>query len=206
MKYRCVMFDLDGTLIDTEKAVLKAWQLTLREYGYEFELPQLRMTYGVTNESALRMLHAEADEHFDERWILQYDRLETECTYFPGAEETLRRLKDLGCMLGAVTSRNRAEFSRYFGRYHLERYMDAIILEEDTVLHKPEAEPILKCMNLLHARPAESIYIGDMPTDAECAGNAGIAAAIVSWNGIPENEAEADYMLHSVSEILDIMN
>lgn len=201
MKYRHILFDLDGTLIDTEQAVLQAWQRTLREYGYEFSLPQLREVYGLTNQSALARLHAVTDDQFDQNWIRRYDETEPGCTYFPGAEATLQQLRERGCRLGAVTSRNRAEYGRYFGRYGLERYMDAIILDEDTVRHKPEAEPILKYLSLSGACREECIYIGDMPTDVQCAQNAGIASAILSPQGILM-EVHADYVLHSIREAL----
>ena len=69
MKYKHIIFDLDGTLIDTELAVLKSWQSTLKEYGYSFNIEDLEVVLGITNKDAINKLNVLVDDRFEDRWL-----------------------------------------------------------------------------------------------------------------------------------------
>lgn len=95
----------------------------------------------------------------------------------------LDQLKRQGYGLGIVTSRTREEYSRYFLPFHLESIFDHIICADDTKRHKPDPEPIYKYAELANVQTKDCLYVGDMPTDIECANRTGAASGFVQWNG-----------------------
>lgn len=201
MNFNHYIFDLDGTLIDTENAVLRTWQTTLREYGHSYTLEDLKVVLGVTTEKGLTRLNTCVDEMFPERWRMNYQLFAQTAVFFDGVPEMLERLKRNGCHLGAVSSRCREEYRKFFLFFQLEKWLSSIILEEDTKKHKPDPEPILKYLQVSGAKPDECIYIGDMPSDVECANRAGVSSGYVLWNNTETLCLEANFLIKSPDEL-----
>lgn len=206
MKLRHIIFDLDGTLIDTEAAVLKTWRHTLRQYGYGYSLEEIKPVLGVTTEIGLQRLHAHADEQYTEKWQANYKTYASEADFFPGTKEMLHCLQAKGCSLGIVSSRSRKEYQAFFASFHLEEFFTTVILEEDTERHKPHPEPLLYYMEKTGADKASCIYIGDMPTDIQCAHNAGMLSGLVTWNGSGISCGEANMMFSNPKEIYNLID
>lgn len=205
LPYHNLIFDLDGTLIDTENAVLKTWQLTLKKYHYRYSLDELRCVLGITTKSALNLLHVTVDAYFEQNWMKNYERFAAEADFFPGTKEMLSALKSCGCSTGVVTSRCRKEYNDYFGIFHLEKLFDRIVCADDTARHKPDPAPLYKYAKLEKADLSACIYIGDMPTDMECAKKAGIAAGLVLWNHSGILCREADFLFRTPDELLELL-
>jgi HAD superfamily hydrolase (TIGR01549 family) len=161
------IFDLDGTLIDTEQPVLKTWQKTLSEYGHKFSWSELRCVLGVTTDIGLQRLNVTVDGTFIDSWQVNYAEFAQEATYFDGVREMLLYLKNNGCSVGAVSSRCKKEYQDFFNDFGFEKIFDAVVLEEDTPNHKPHPEPLLKYLQLAKADKSDCIYIGDMPGDVQ---------------------------------------
>lgn len=149
MNYRNIIFDLDGTLIDTEEAVLKTWQHTLREYGFSYSYDDLRIVLGVTEQAALQALNIRPDEDFSDKWLHTYALFGKRAKFFTGVEETLGRLKQSGRTVGVVTSRYRSECDSFFPHLPFDRYFDLLVCADDTERHKPHPAPLQKYMSLL---------------------------------------------------------
>lgn len=205
VKYHNLIFDLDGTLIDTENAVLKTWQLTLKEYHYRYSLDELRRVLGITTKNALNLLHVTVDTYFEQNWMKNYEKFAGEAKFFTGAKEMLSTLKSAGCSLGVVTSRCRKEYHDYFGSFHLEELFDRIVCADETTKHKPNPDPIYKYAELEKVELSACIYIGDMPTDIECAKRAGIAAGLVLWNHSGILCRDADFLFRTPDELLELL-
>ena len=84
MKYHTIIFDLDGTLIDTEEAVLKTWQYTLREYHYVYPLEELRGVLGITAKKALESMQIIVAADFAKKWTRNYENYASAAAFFPG--------------------------------------------------------------------------------------------------------------------------
>lgn len=142
MRYHHIVFDVDGTLLDTEEAILQSFQKTLREHaGIEKELSELSFCLGITGAAALKRLETGHEEEILLQWKENLAALRDFVRVFDGIELLLKRLRADGFQLGVVTSRCRAEYERDFMRLGLDGYFDTVVCEEDTVCHKPEAEP-----------------------------------------------------------------
>lgn len=204
MDLKHYIFDLDGTLIDTEAAVLKTWQHTLKEYGYEYSLHEVKVVLGVTTDIGLQRLNAHVDEDYTYKWQTNYEGYSQEADFFEGTKEMLKLLKDRGCSLGIVSSRSQKEYERFFKSFHLDELFTTVILEEDTKEHKPDPEPLFKYMELTGADKDTCIYIGDMPTDIQCANNAGVISGLVTWNGAGISCDEAKMTFNDPKEICDL--
>ena len=205
MKYHTIIFDLDGTLIDTEEAVLKTWQYTLREYHYVYPLEELRGVLGITAKKALESMQIIVDADFEKKWTKNYENYASAAAFFPGIKGMLVKLREQGCSLGIVTSRPREEYRAYFAGFRLEELFDRIVCADDTRKHKPEPEPLYKFMELEHAEEASCIYVGDMPTDLECAKRAGIASGLVLWNHSNILSTEADFLFRTPEELPELL-
>lgn len=168
MAIQHIIFDLDGTLMDTEKGNLYAWQKTLRYYvpWRTFSNTELKAILGVTTEKALTMLQVENVDaaQFDEYWQLQYQTQVEHIALFSGMLEVLENLRHQGYTLGIVTSRDWQEYRAYFSSPSFDALFACIICKEDTLLHKPDPEPLLAYMRKMNAVKEDCIYIGDMDT------------------------------------------
>ena len=100
---------------------------------------------------------------------------------FTGMQEVLNTLREQGYTLGIVTSRDWKEYRAYFSSPSFDALFACIICKEDTKLHKPDPEPLLAYLRKMNAAKEDSIYIGDMDTDRECAVRAGVSFAQAVW-------------------------
>lgn len=201
---RYFIFDLDGTLVDTEEAILKTWQKTLLDYGYQFLFDELKCVMGVPTETGLKRLHVAVDSSFTAKWHANYEEFVANTCLFDGITEMLDALKEKGCLIGAVSSRSVKEYEKYFKQFHFEKYFNAVIFKEDTEKHKPDPEPVLAYVERVHACKEDCIYIGDMPGDIACANNAEVASGFVCWNGSGVSCDTAVYYFQSPDEILTL--
>ncbi|WP_124065030.1 HAD family hydrolase [Clostridium sp. E02] len=206
MQYNHIVFDLDGTLIDTENAILKTWQYTLESYGLEYSLVNLRIVLGIPIPEALKLLNACVDEDFENRWIQNYSKFSDQAVFFPGTKDMLLIMKKSGLQLGVVTSRKKTEYENYFRTFNLDQLFDLIVCADDTQQHKPDPEPLLYYAKRSGATPNSCIYIGDMPTDIACANAAGFASGLVTWNHSSVLEPNVDYLFSSPEDLLKLYN
>lgn len=119
MKFKNFVFDLDGTLIDTELSCLKNWQFTLEQIGKKYSLEHLKGIMGLPIPEATKKLDIKIGESFEADWIKNYSRFSKDMNFFDGIKEMLAGLKEKGINLGIVTSRKRRIhklFQRFFFR------------------------------------------------------------------------------------------
>jgi len=201
------IFDIDGTLVDTEKTAVISLtdtveQLTGRKMSYEEGLRY----FGLPSMKVGGLLGYDGPADFLAEWERNFVRLSHYMKVFDGVEEVLTELKAAGKHLACVTSRNRHEFGRDVHFAKLIHLFDCSICAEDTVMHKPDAEPLIKCFELLGNPPIEEcIYVGDMINDCICAHNAGCTFALADWRGRGLQGIDADFHLTNTKDILDLL-
>ncbi len=205
MKYKQIVFDIDGTLIDSEQPILKSLQeMLLSVTGRKYPFEDLTFCFGITGEDTLKRLEIQDIPAAMELWLDALRRHENEMVLYGEIEELICRLAKDGYGLGIITSKPRILFEQDFGKYHISRYFHPVVCADDTLEHKPTSGPLLKYMELSGAAKNEILYIGDSIYDSKCAENAGVDFALAVWGSHTE-ETPANYYLKNPMDLLSVL-
>lgn len=203
--YKCLIFDIDGTIIDTERAVIGSLQKLLKlETGIDYPANELSFVLGIPGAVALKQFNIADTEKAGQKWNEYFKDFFNDIRIFPDLEEIIKHLHDLKIKTGIVTSKTKQELIDDFDPFGLHDYFDYIVCADDTSKHKPDPEPIWKCLEIGKVSPAETIYIGDTSYDMQCAQNAGVDFALALW-GAKDSNLNAKIKLNHPKEILDIV-
>jgi pyrophosphatase PpaX len=211
MRYPVVLFDLDGTLVDSGAMIIASYRHATRTV-LEREIPD-EVLAGFVGGGSIREHMRTLDEKLADELVRVYrehnEPLHDELEAFPGVEELLQTLSDEGRRLGVVTAKRRRTVDLAFNVLPIEHYFDVVVTTESTALHKPHPDPVLYALTELGADRGESAFVGDSPYDVAAGKAAGVFTVAVSWGKIhPEErllEAGADILVHSPTELLDVL-
>lgn len=193
MKYKHIVFDIDGTLMDTEYAVLKSLQETLVQVmGVEKPFEELTFALGIPGEPALEQLGIEDIEGTMILWKKIFSEYLAYSKLFDGITDLLKQLQEMGCHLGIVTSKTRDILEKDFCKTEIVNFFTTIICADDTTEHKPTPAPLLKYMELTNASKEDVLYIGDSTYDSQCAHGANVDFALAVW-GSQSSDIPAEY-------------
>ena len=207
-----ILFDFDGTLINTNDVIIEAWQYTYKHYGRE-EQPVAYITkfFGEPLITTMAREFPAVDplESAEIYRARQREMASALVSVFPGIEDLLRSLKERGYRLGIVTSRTGESTRNYLDTFGLGGYFDAIVSCDDTDKHKPDPEPALLGLAKLGAAADEALMIGDSYFDMKCANNAGVATVLVGWAVTGASEkmegCRVDYKIDEPLELIGIL-
>lgn len=203
--YNYIIFDIDGTLLDTEIAVLSSLQkLISEELNKEMSFNDLKFSLGIPGEVTLNKLGIANISDCNIKWNRYLKEYFHHVKVFDNIEDTLAKLKGIGISMGIVTSKTKEEFKNDFLPFGLNYYFDIVVCADDTEKHKPDPEPILKFIELACADKSKTIYIGDTKYDMECAFSAGIDFALALWGAKSSAGIDADYILETPEQILKL--
>lgn len=207
MRFQGILFDLDGTLIDTSPLIIRSFQHTFRA-AYAQELPESAVCryFGEPLRKAMEELGRPGDA---DRLIAIYraynlehhDRL---AASFAGVEQTLAALHALGLPMAVVTSKTEATAWRGLRLFGLDGYIRQVVGVEATANHKPHPEPVQKGLAQLGLDAAACLMVGDSPADIASGRAAGLQTAAVSWTLVPWEQVRAarpHYVLQSMSDL-----
>ena len=208
MRSRVVLFDLDGTLIDSG-AIILASMRHAAETVLERRIPDAELMAAVGGPglvAQMRALDSERAEELVRVYREHNEPLHEELAACAGILEVLPELTRAGVRLGIVTAKRVPTVRLAFDAIpELERHFDVIVGAEDTERHKPHPEPILEALARLGAQPAEAAYVGDSPFDVQAAKAAGVRAVAVTWGRIHDDERLArekpDAIVHTAEEL-----
>lgn len=178
-----VVFDLDGTIIDSNIPSLLSLQQTIKVVeNKEFTLEELEIVLGLPDFDVFKVLGIKNTIKCYSLWKKLSIELDNQKHIFPEIIEILEILNNLNINLGIVTSR---EKERYFNDHlimnNVNSYFDTIITSESTLKHKPHPEPLLKWIELTNSDPNQTIYIGDTRYDCIAAKRAGVRFGLAAW-------------------------
>jgi len=178
----CILFDLDGTLQDSEKLATEAnrvgFRTVLEREATEEELNQLK---GKPVAKVIRILFPEHGALIFEHAVRHYDANCTSISIYDGVRDMLERLTEAGYPMGIVSSKRKAYVIRELEANGLLSYFDCIVGQEDTEEHKPNPAPMLLAAEQMGVPAAACMYIGDQLGDMLAASAAGMASAAALW-------------------------
>lgn len=205
--YKTVIFDVDGTLIDTEQAVLGSLQKMLREdYNREMDVSELFFVLGIPGAVALPQLGILDIDQANERWNYFMKDFYHTVKIYEGIADLMKSIQNTGVKQGIVTSKTTEELKDDFVPHGLMEYLSYVVCADDTVKHKPNPEPLLKFLEISNADPASSIYIGDTIYDYECARDAGIDFGLALWGCKNHEKISAKYKFAHPHDILKLVH
>ena len=212
MRFPVVLFDLDGTLIDSGPIILASMQHAARTVlGREIPAEELALTIG--GQGIVAQMEALDPYHVDE--LLEVykehnDGLHSTLEAFDDLHVLVSRLKVEGRRLGIVTAKRHRTVALALARFPaLEEGFDVVVAHEDTERHKPDPDPVLLAIEKLGGKPTDAAYVGDSPFDIRAAKAAGVFAVAVGWGGIHPDERllaeQPDAFVHDAEELLDVL-
>jgi pyrophosphatase PpaX len=211
MRFPVVLFDFDGTLVDSGRIILASFRHATKTV-LEREIPDEVLVAGVGGSGIAEQMAAIDADHADElvRVYREHNEpLHEELEAFEGVAELLERLHGEGRRLGIVTAKRRPTVQLAFDRLELESWFDAVVCREQTEHGKPHPEPVLRALEILGARPADAAFVGDSPYDMGAGLAAGVFTVGVSWGGIHGrallDDAGADVVVDSLEELLRVL-
>ena len=204
--YSCIVFDIDGTILDTEIAVLSSLQkLLFEELNKNFSFGELKFALGIPGEVTLNKLGIANIFESNEKWNKYLKEYFHHVKIFDGIKDTLDKLSKMGILIGIVTSETKEEFINDFVPFGLSHYFNVVVCADDTEKHKPNPEPILKFIELSGSDKSKTIYIGDTKYDMDCAFAAGVDFALALWGSKSSNGINATYIFENPKQILELI-
>ena len=212
MRFRIVLFDLDGTLIDSGPIILASMQHAVcTVLGREIPVEELGTTIG--GQGIVAQMTAIDADHADELLDVykeHNDGLHETLEAFDDLLELLPGLRAEGRKLGIVTAKRHRTVDLALARFPaLASSFDVVVAHEDTERHKPDPEPVLLAVEKLGGSPEEAAYVGDSPFDIRAAKAAGVFAVAVGWGGIHPDERllaqEPDAFVQTPEELLSAL-
>ncbi|MEP6589867.1 MAG: HAD-IA family hydrolase [Gemmatimonadota bacterium] len=210
--FQTVLFDLDGTLLDSVDLIVDSYHHTLAAHS----LPPMTRTeilagLGTTLYAVFGRL-AE-DPAVIAQWVATYREFnlahhDSRARAYPGTVDMVRVIQAGGRRLGLVTSKNRSGAQRGLNLMGLGESMEVIVGADDVTKPKPDPEPVLQALERLGADPNSTIFVGDSHHDIHSGRAAGVLTAGVTWGPFDRAHLEfaaPDYYCDSPAELLTLL-
>ncbi|TCP24885.1 pyrophosphatase PpaX [Scopulibacillus darangshiensis] len=206
---KTLLFDLDGTLINTNELIIASFTHTLEHYyPGRFTRQDIIAFIGEPLEESFSRIDEERTDDmvamYREHNHRMHDSLVTE---FPHVYETLGILAEQGFKLGIVTTKRRKTVLMGLKLAKLEEFFDVVVTIDDVDNAKPHPEPVLRAMKALNADVTSTVMIGDSPYDIQSGKNANVLTVGVAWSikgrAVIESE-KPDFVIDDMAELLDI--
>jgi pyrophosphatase PpaX len=201
-----LLFDWDGTLVDSAQLGLTAYEKSFAELGIPFDHETYRAVYSPNWLSVYEGLGLPKEQwqRADELWTHHYG--EQSADLIEGVGETIADLRQKGYRLGVVSSGNDGRVNREINDLGMAGFFEVVICHEQIRNRKPHPDGLETAMRLLGCRQAEVGYVGDTPEDIEMGKAAGVLTVAVrsayptSWR---LESCEPDIFIESFTELLD---
>ena len=203
-----VLFDLDGTLIDTYDMILASFrhatrtvlgkvvpdETLMRKVGQPLAVQMWDFADGQAMHDELMGVYREHNERVHDELI----------RVFPGTAPALDRLKEMGAPLGVVTSKRHEAAVRALDCFDLAGYFEFVLGPDDWPEHKPDPGPVLHGCDLLGRAPWECLYVGDSPFDMQAGNGAGCPTAAALWGMFPRATLVAEHPTFLCADIGEV--
>ncbi len=203
---QAVLFDLDGTLIDTVELIRVSFRFATRTVlGYE--LPD-EVTMANVGQPLARQFRDMAPDHAEELLrvyrefnMAHHDEL---AKAYPGTIEVLEQMQARGIPMGIVTSKGTQAAARGIDHFGLGPFMQVVVTADDVEIHKPDPHPLRFAATLMGVELGYCIYVGDSPHDMQAAVAGGAIAVAALWGAFTRDEVVVpgtSFAMNSITEL-----
>jgi pyrophosphatase PpaX len=214
-----VLFDFDGTIMDTNDLVFASWRHAFRELlDTEPDEAEVLSTFGEPIGDCVSRLFPDSDPDEVKRVYraYQFSQYEEKIHPFPGMYELVEKLSEAGIKMAVVTNRLRNSTEQGLKLFGFDAYIETMVAVDDARVKglgvKPEPDSVLYALELLGSKPEAAVLIGDTLNDIISGNRAGVTTVRVAWAVANDNahdtesaEAVPDYVINESSELLDIL-
>ena len=203
---KCVIFDMDGTLTQTNQLIFNSFNHIAEKYiGKTFSQPEITAMFGPPEEGALLNVVSrnQLDEAMDEYLLFYKENHSRLAKLYPGIKEVLGFLKQQGRKVTLFTGKGIHTTSITLDEFGIRPYFDYVVTGNDVQKHKPSAEGIHKIMSHFQLKPNEVLMVGDAVSDVKAAHESGVKIAAVVWDSYSRErvlQMPTDYVFHNVGE------
>ena len=202
-----VLFDWDGTLVNSYHADTSAYLAMFKEMGIAWGIEELENNYSPNWYEVYRAakLPRKRWEDADRAWRAHYAKHRPKL--MTGARMVLARLRNKH-RLGLVTSGDRDRVTRQLREFRLSNLFAARVCSGDTLYKKPHPEPLRMALRQMELRPPACVYVGDAPQDVEMARRAGVRAIGVLGPFPTEKRLRAarpEFLIRSIEELPEVL-
>ncbi|MDR2163018.1 MAG: HAD-IA family hydrolase [Clostridiales Family XIII bacterium] len=209
-----IIFDFDGTLMDTNDAVMSSWQYAARELlGHEFPGETLTATLGEPIMCTVDYLFPGYDPNLVVKTYRRFhhEHFEEMIHLFPGVREMLEELRERGYKLGVVTNRLRRTTDIGLRQFDIEKFFGAVVTIGEAPKDKPAPEHIWFALDKLDSFAEMAALVGDSQNDIIGGHNAGLISIRVAWavatdDGYGDEAANPDYVIDTPSGLVGLMD
>lgn len=208
--YRNILFDFDGTLIDSNDIIVSALNETARQFtGDSLSHEALQAILGKPLAIQMQAIDPTQWEAMD-AYYRQYYRAhrDAQTKTFEGVEQMLKTLHEAGCKMGIVSNKGASGIQHGLAKFKLDSYFDTVVSSDDVTHKKPHTECVDKALSEMGGNAADTLLIGDSIHDIECGKNAGIHTVLVGWTIIDRHRIlhmGPDYVVETPEEIVNLV-
>lgn len=213
-RYKAILWDLDGTLLNTIEDITDSTNFALREFGFPERTVQEVLSFvgnGILREMELAVPDGQSNPKFSEVYGVFRKHYAVNCGNktrpYPEIPETIRTLKAQGFKQAIISNKNDYE-AKLLAEQHFKDIFDSVFGESERVRKKPAPDAVFAALEVLGCRPEEALFIGDSDVDIRTAENAGVDCISASW-GFRSKEfllqSGANKIIDRPSEILQLL-
>jgi len=211
-KYSTIVFDIDGTIIDSEETGIRSLGQTISELmGKNMTYDELYVYFGIPSIATAEALGYADGERFGELWEEHFLELKHLMKTFPGIVEAIKSLREDGYILGLCTSRSRAELNNDIIMKDMLPLFEYYVCSEDSELHKPHPDPMIAFLKKAseglgrEIKGPQCLYVGDTIYDYKCGLGAGCDFALADWRKRGTQGIPTDQRFTTADELLSII-
>ena len=214
MKKRLVIFDLDGTLLNTIADLAVATNEALKAMGYPTHSEEVIQTFVGNGVSKLLERSMPEDKRTEENialvrrhFMAYYDQHNADLsTPYPGIADMLSRLQEAGVMLAVASNKYQSATEKLIAHYFPHINFVCVLGQRQGIPVKPSPDIVLEIMEKANVSRSDTLYVGDSGVDMQTAINAGIDSVAVSWGFRPRAELEVFRTLAIIDKAEDLKN
>lgn len=205
-KYKAIIYDIDGTILNTlNMNMYPLLQIIKEETGETWSFNQVLKFAAYPGMKVMEELKVKDPEATYARWFKYVNAYEEGATLYDGFMDVFEVFKKNHIKQAIISAKTHKQYEIDICSKGIDQYMDTVILAEDTTKHKPDPEPLLKCIENLNVPKEEIIYIGDALSDQQSSINAGIDFGYAKWGSVSTSPLHGTYTFESPTNLLKLL-